>query len=391
MQKVSKGLFITALILIALNLRAPFTGVFPLLDALKHQLLMTSQQAGLLSTLPLLAFAIFSPIAALIAKKLSLETTITLGLLIIIAGICLRAWIRLDHLLIGTFLIGIGIAIINVLLPSVIKRYFPNSTAPLTALYILIMGLGAALNSSFVVPLSKLHFSALSLSGLPMAMLAMLPFCLLALLIWLPIQLKRAPITVAANCQNNTSVWKLPLAWKITVFFGLNSTFNYIFISWYPAMLTSADYSVETAGLYHGILQLASAIPALVMAPLMMKYRNMTMYCIFAIVCATLGIIGLLLFPSLALWSGILFGMGAGCGFTLGLSFITLKTTTPLQAVALSGMAQSIGYLLAAFGPLIAGYLHETTQSWHSTLIFMLVITPIWALCGLSVCQSKRV
>ncbi|MCL1079104.1 MFS transporter [Parashewanella spongiae] len=388
---VPKSLFICALILIALNLRAPFTSVFPLLDDLKLRLDMSSQQAGLLSSIPLLAFAIFSPIAAIIAKKISLETTISLGLLTIIAGLCLRAWIRIDHLLIGTALIGVGIAIINVLLPSVIKQYFPNITSPLTALYILMMGIGAAINSSIVVPLSSIHFSSITLSGLPIALLAMLPVCLFALLVWLPIQLKRTLINNSEYAQQTPPIWKRPLAWKITVFFGLNSSFNYIFISWYPAMLTSVGYSVETAGLYHGVLQLASAIPALVMAPLMLRYQSMTAYCVFALVTAILGIVGLLFFPPLALWSGILFGMGAGCGFTLGLSFITLKTSTPFQAVALSGMAQSIGYFLASFAPFLAGYLHETSHQWNSTLIAMLAITPIWATCGLLICKSQRI
>ena len=391
MQSVSKPLFFIALILIALNLRAPFTSVFPLLDELRQQLSMSPQQAGLLSTIPLIAFAICSPLAARIARKLSIEVTVSLGLTTIISGLLLRVITNSTSLLLGTLLIGMGIAIINVLLPSIIKKYYPSLSSSLTAMYIWIMGLGAAISSSVVVPVSHLTINGLSIKSTQIALLVTLPITVLALIVWLPIQTRRKNQNSHTETTLTNKIWKLSLAWNITLFFGLNSIFNYVFISWYPAMLTSIGYSVETAGYYHGVYQLASAVSALIMAPLMMRYHNISSYFLFAFIGVTSGTFGLLFFPKLALISGILFGMGAGCGFTLGLSFITLKTTTPIQAAALSGMAQSLGYLLAAFSPVLAGVLHDKTNSWNSTFIMLLILIPIWALSGWSVSRSKRI
>ncbi len=391
MQHVSKPLFITALILIALNLRAPFTSVFPLLDELRQQLNMSPQQAGLLSTIPLMAFAIFSPIAARIARVINIEATITLGLITVISGLIIRVISGSTWLFLGTLLIGIGIAIINVILPSLIKKYFPNSSSSLTAMYILMMGLGAAASSSAVVPISQLTINGFLLSSTQLALIVTLPLTILALMFWLPLQVKHRNQATNTQTKMTFNIWKSPLAWKITLFFGLNSVFNYVFISWYPAMLTSLGYSVETAGFYHGVFQFSSAVPALVMAPLMMRYRNLSSYCLFAFVTVISGILGLLFIPQYALISGVLFGMGAGCGFTLGLSFITLKTSSPIQAAALSGMAQSLGYFLAAFSPVLVGYMHDKSNHWDSTFILLLMLVPIWILSGWSASRSQRI
>ncbi|SGY85451.1 CynX/NimT family MFS transporter [Moritella viscosa] len=375
-------LVIIGILLIASNLRGPITGIGPILAFISDDLTLSATQAGMLTTLPLLAFAIFSPISSGLARKIGLEPSLMLALLAITSGIVIRSVGSTQTLYLGTCIIGIGIAIGNVLLPSLLKRDFPSKVPTLTAIYVLMMGVGATISSSTTIPMlnlaNTLHITVFPNWAFALATTLILP--VITMLIWLPQTSHHTkPATDTAEIDSHSYVWRSAAAWQVSGFLALNSFIMYAFIAWLPSILVDNGYSEHQAGYIHGILQLASAAPAIVLIPLMAKIKDKRVLSLMMTLLAFIGITGLLLLPQYAVIWVMMLGFSCGGGFILGLSFVGLRTHNAHQAAALSGMAQCIGYLFAATGPIIFGSLHETTSSWNIPLIIAAGMSIIWA------------
>ena len=369
-------LLITGILLIASNLRAAVTGVAPLLDTMRHDFGLSSGNAGMLITLPLLAFAAVSPFAAMLARRFGLERSLFAAMLVILAGILIRSAGPVAALYIGTAIIGGGIAIGNVLLPSLLKRDFPTRIATLTAVYALTMGAAAALSSVIAIPLAESSGWALALasSGL---------LVIVALVCWVP-QLRNhtAPAASTASIAHGGPIWHSLLAWQVTLFLGLNSFVYYVVVSWLPAMLNDAGYSPAQSGSLHGLLQMAAAASGLALMPLR-RMKDQRAAAFGSSCMALAGILGLLWVPQWAAFWCVLYGLGSGATIILGLSFVSLRVNSVQQAASLSGMAQTVGYLLAAVGPTLIGAIHDYLQSWTAPLLLCAVAAALMALCGL--------
>ncbi len=367
MSNRSRGLWLLAgLLLVAANLRAPITAVAPVLSLLQGEFSLSSAQAGLLTTLPLLAFGAVSPFAGAIARAHGLERTLLAALAVIAAGILLRSAGPAAALYAGTLLAGVGIALGNVLLPSIIKRDFPAKVAPVTSACALAMGGAAALASASAVPLAR-HWGWQPALGV----LLLLP--LAAMLAWRA-QLAGPAIKVQAAAGPGAPVWRSPLAWQLTLFMGLNSTLYYATVAWLPTVLADAGFSPSAAGSVHGVMQLASALPGLVLAPLVARCKDQKALAAGSGLLMALALLGLACWPALApLWAFCL-GAGSGAGLILALMFMGLRAADPRTAAALSGMAQCLGYLLAASGPLLAGKAHAWSQGWDRPLAIGVVL-----------------
>jgi len=354
------GWLIAGILLIAANLRAPITAVGPVLGLLQQHFTLSSSAAGLMLTLPLACFALVSPLAARLARHAGLERALLLALLLIAAGIVLRSTGSVAALLVGTCVIGCGIAGGNVLLPSLLKRDFPQDLTRLTAIYALTMGAASALGSVCAVPLA----GAL---GWSWALAAFIVLPLVALLAWLP-QLARHTLPNAAAAAAG-NLWRSPLAWQVTLFLGSNSLVYYVVTAWLPAILAANGYSVAEAGNLHGLMQLASALPGLLLVPLAGRIRDHRPVAASMSACTVLSLVGLLAWPQAAIAWVPLFGFGTGAVLILGLAFVGTRVSTPQQAASLSAMAQSVGYLLAAAGPIVMGRLHDASGSWTAVLV----------------------
>lgn len=359
-----QAVLVAGILLIAAALRAPFTGLPPLLGPIAEDFGLNTLATGALTTLPLLAFALISPFGALFARAFGLERTLFYALAAIALGIALRSADGVWTLYLGTAIIGMGIACGNVLLPSLVKRDFPQRIASLTGAYALTMGVAAAVGSAVVIPLAQAWGWRVSLGTfllLPMAALA----------VWmtqLGNRASQANAGTAAPQQDGGKVWHSVLAWQVTLFFGLNSTIYYIVIGWLPAILVDTGMTPARAGSLHGILQLASAVPGLVIGPILGRMRDQRLAAAVVSLFSATALLGLLLAPQLALAWSILFGLGSGANIILGLSFIALRTSNAHQAATLSGMSQCLGYLLAATGPIAIGALHDFTGGWQAPL-----------------------
>jgi len=376
-SKKHRILMLTGILMIASTLRAPFTGIAPLLDMVRDSFSLTTAQIGLLTTIPLLAFALVSPFVAGIARRFGSERSLFAAMVIICLGVALRSAGSPVWLYLGTAVIGCGIAMGNVLLPSLVKRDYPGSIAKLTGAYSLTMGIAAAIGSVMVVPVALYGF------GWSGSLMSLMIFPLLALLFWLPHLRNKTAITLSSNpALKNRGIWSSALAWQVTLFLGINSFIYYVVIGWLPSILISYGYSEQQAGSLHGVLQLATAVPGLVVGLILSRLKDQRGIAILMALFWCTAVSGMAWFPQLAtLWIA-LGGFGSGAAMILGLSFIALRTGSAHQAAALSGMAQSIGYLLAAAGPPLMGKIHDLSGSWSWPLLLCAVLAIVMAIFG---------
>jgi len=382
----NKLLLIVGILFIAATLRVTFTGIAPLLDAIRAEYQLTTAQTGLLTTLPLLAFGLVSPLAAGVARRFGIERSLLLAMVIICLGIGLRSLPSAAWLYIGTALIGCGIALGNVLLPGLIKRDFSGHVARMTGAYSITMGAAAAAGSAMVVPLALAGF------GWRGALLLLMVFPLLALLLWLPQARRQAttPMT-GSGAAHNRGIWRSALAWQVTLFLGINSLVYYVIVGWLPAILQSMGYSEAQAGSLHGLLQLATAAPGLAIPLVLHRLKDQRGIAVLVALMCVVSTLGLWLLPGQAgIWT-LIFGFGSGATMILGLTFIGLRASSAHQAAALSGMAQTIGYLLAACGPPLIGKIHDAYGDWHIPLIIVALIAVVMALFGALAGRAREI
>ncbi|EOV8479895.1 TPA: CynX/NimT family MFS transporter [Klebsiella aerogenes] len=382
----NKLLLIVGILFIAATLRVTFTGIAPLLDAIRAEYQLTTAQTGLLTTLPLLAFGLVSPLAAGVARRFGIERSLLLAMVIICLGIGLRSLPSAAWLYLGTALIGCGIALGNVLLPGLIKRDFSGHVARMTGAYSITMGAAAAAGSAMVVPLALAGF------GWRGALLLLMIFPLLALILWLPQarRLASTPMT-GSGAAHNRGIWRSALAWQVTLFLGINSLVYYVIVGWLPAILQSMGYSEAQAGSLHGLLQLATAAPGLAIPLVLHRLKDQRGIAVLVALMCVFSTLGLWLLPGQAVIWTLIFGFGSGATMILGLTFIGLRASSAHQAAALSGMAQTIGYLLAACGPPLIGKIHDAYGDWHIPLIIVALIAVIMALFGALAGRAREI
>ena len=376
-SKEKRAVLLIGILMIAGTLRVPFTGVAPLLDMMKESFSLTTAQTGLLTTIPLLAFAAVSPFVASVARYFGIERSLLAAMVIICFGIAVRSGGSSALLYLGTAIIGCGIAMGNVLLPGMVKRDYPANIAKLTGAYTLTMGVAAAIGSALVVPIALYGW------GWSGSLLSLMVFPLLAILFWLP-HLRRSTNTPLSgnSALKNRGIWSSPLAWQVTLFLGINSFIYYVIIGWLPSILIGYGYSEQQAGSLHGILQLATAIPGLIVGIILSRLKDHRGITILMALFWSISLCGMLWFPKLAIFWIAMGGFGSGAAMILGLSFVALRTGSAHQAAALSGMAQSVGYLLAAAGPPLMGKIHDFSGSWFWPLILCAALAILMAIFG---------
>jgi len=353
-----------AILIVALNLRGAVTSVGPLLDLIQAEMALSSAAAGFLASLPLFAFAFVSPYAAVLARRIGLEAAIFTSLLTLLAGIALRHVEGPFFLYTGTAFIGIGIAINNVLLPGLLRREFLQQLPLVTALFTMVLVTAGGLGSALAIPLE-------ALGGWRPSLLAWLLPVLIGLVVWAP--RLRHNTRPQAPPQGRASLWRSPIAWQVSLFMACQSTAFYVMIAWLPSLLADlAGISPARSGWILFIYQIFVLGGVMGVPVLVHRFDDQRW---IGAGCASLifiGYAGLLFATADALFWLSIMGVGAGGSLVLAMTWFGLRASSTGQAVALSGMAQAIGYLVSAFAPILVGWLHDSTDGWTLPLLLML-------------------
>jgi MFS transporter, CP family, cyanate transporter len=368
-------MLLLGIILIAANMRASITAVGPLLSDITRAYGLSGAEAGLLTALPVLGFAAFSPYAPRLSRRVGMERALLVAMMALFVGIIIRSLASAPALFAGTVLLAAGIAVANVLLPALVKQHFSGRQASITAVYATVMGFLAAVASGLAVPLAD------ALPGGWRASLGVWGVLVVAgFVLWLP---RAVGASSAASDGSPTSLpWRSRVAWQVTAFMGLQSLGFYVMIGWLPSVLKTNHLSARAAG-FELLAYQFMALATTLLLPLVAERRNdYRVLAAGASACCAAGYLGLLLAPGISLLWVLVAGCGAGPTLVLALSFMALRVRDPRQAAALSAMAQSAGYLLAAAGPFVFGALHTASDGWSLSLI-MLVGSAV-ALFGVS-------
>ncbi|MCD4526493.1 MFS transporter [Nocardioides sp. cx-173] len=385
-SRAGKLLVLVGIVVLAFNLRPAAVSVGPVLDEIRDGLGMSGTEAGVLTSLPVLAFAVFGGLAPRLARRVGTHRLTLLALLCVLAGLLLRS--RTDGVapfLLLSLLALSGMATANVVLPSLVKQHFPERVGLLTALYSTALAIGLTAASVATVPIGDALGDwrhGLGVWALTAA-LAALP--------WLgllrhdrppadPDGVGHAPIGLVAVART-----RLGLA--MALFFGLQSLQAYAIFGWFPAIFRDAGYSAAQAGVLLGVITGVSIPLSFVIPSLAARRTDQRSIVSVLVACYPLGYAGMILAPYDGAWLwAVLVGVGT-CTFPLILTQIGLRARTPAGTAALSGFTQSTGYLLAALGPFGVGLLHDASGGWTLPLLALIALSvPLLAL-GLAVAR----
>lgn len=382
-------LLILTIIFIAANLRGPLTMVGPLIPAMKESLTSGNSIFGILTSIPLLVFGIISIIAPKLDNKFGKKTTIISSLILLSAGLIVRSLGSVSTLLIGSVLLALGIGICNVLLPSVIVEGAPQKeVGKLTGIFTTTMGLFGSIASGASIFLA-------SIIGWKFALELFLITVIIALILWL--SYSKTVENIEKEEQQEPEIklsylLKSKLVWAIALFMGIQSWIAYAIFAWVPSILIDRGMSANFSALALMLIQLCS-MPTMYIIPVLAgKKKNQSMFVATTTMIAFIGCLSLFASNTIILIIGlILIGIGQGASLSFSYLFFAVRTNNAKETSALSGLSQTIGYFIASTGPLFFGYLHDITNSWGSSLTFMLVMHVILLSVGIISGRNKKI
>ncbi|AFR00615.1 TPA: MFS transporter [Streptococcus suis] len=371
-MKKQSPFIIAGIVMLGVVMRAPFTALPAILIDVAAGLRVEVSSLGILTSIPLIMFALCSSLAPRLAAKFGMEKLMGLVLLVMVLGSGMRV-LNLPALYIGTMLVGATIAFINVLLPSLVAANFPKKIGLYTTIYITLMGVAATVASMIAVPIvssSSWEFFILLITGL----------VFMAFLIWLP-NVKNNHRFASENQGNQkSSIWKNKAAIAFLIFGGLQSVLYYTEITWLPTISQSVGFSKAEAGLMAGFFNM-TAIPMSMIIPAVLsrQTKEMRRNIMLAISSVTLlGLFMMSLIPTnLILWSAlhIILSFSNAALFPYMMLSFTLKTSNSQATAQLSGMVQTGGYLIAAFGPGLLGYSYPIFGNWMPLILALAIVT----------------
>lgn len=380
--------FVPGIILIGVSLRTPFTVLPIILGNISQGLEVEVSSLGVLTSLPLLMFTLFSPFSTRLAQKIGLEHLFTYSLFFLTIGSLIRL-INLPLLYLGTLMVGASVAVINVLLPSLIQANQPKKIGFLTTLYVTSMGIATALASYLAVPITQ----ASSWKGL---ILLLTLLCLATFLVWLPNHRYNHRLAPQTKQKSQIKVMRNKQVWAIIIFSGFQSLIFYTVMTWLPTMSIHAGLSSHEAGLLTSILSLISipfsmTIPSLTTS---LYTRNRQLMLTLVSLAGVVGI-SMLFFPinNFIYWLAIhlLIGTATSALFPYLMVNFSLKTSAPEKTAQLSGLSQTGGYILAAFGPTLFGYSFDLFHSWVPSVAALLLIDILMTVALFTVDRADKI
>ena len=367
-----RALLLAGIVLIALNLRAGLAGVGPLVGYIRDATGLSNTALGFLTTLPLIAFGVVSAFTPVVSRWFGVDRSLALALALIGAGALTRSAAPVILLFGGTLALGTGIALGNVLLPVLVKRDFPHRASSMTSLYSSAMGVGAMLAAGLSVPIARSMGwrGSLAIWGVPAG---------IALFWWLLHVSRRGPGRAewGNGARTPRPLGRSLLAWQVAAYMGIQSFTFYVVLAWLPALLQSRGMDAAAAGWMLALSQ-ATGIAGSAIVPLVAGQLVDHRRIVWGLgLLEAIGLVGLAAAGLAALdilWVSLL-GFVLGGTFALSLLFLVVRAADAEASAELSGMAQSVGYLIAATGPAAFGLLIDVTGGW--TLPMALLMTAL--------------
>lgn len=375
------------IVMLAFNLRPAAVSVGPVLGQISAELAMSASQTGVLTSLPVLAFAFFGALAPRLARLVGLHRLTLAALLCVVAGLAARSVVSSVPAFLGFSLLALaGMASANVLMPSLVKLHFPDRVGLMTSVYSTALAIGLTSASVLTVPAGEVGHgwrSGLFVWSVT-AGIAVLPW--LALIVH-----DRRPEEVEGPPIGLLDVARTRLGWLMAVFFGLQSLQAYSIFGWFAELYGDAGFSAHTAGLLLGVITGVSIPLSFVIPTLVARSSSQRVLMCILMSCYPVGYVGLILAPHAgALAWAVLVGVGTTT-FPLILTLIGLRAHTPSGTAALSGFAQATGYLIAGVGPYGVGVLHDLSGGWTVPLLALTALTIPQLLLGLAVSRPAYI
>jgi CP family cyanate transporter-like MFS transporter len=383
---VYRAIVAAGILVLALNLRAAVVAISPLLHQIQADLGLTGGEAGLLTTLPVACFGLFSPLAPALARRIGIERTLFCATLLIVGAFVLRLAPATAALYAGTLLAGIAIAIGNVLVPVLIKRDFVLHSGTMTAAYISALSFGPSLAAGLTIPIQR-HFG-LDWRG---ALFVWVALPLLTLVVWLP-QLRSVHRVDDGPRISLGAMMRSRLAWQVTLFMGLQSLGFYATVAWLPTLYIAHGVDAAHAG---GLLSLANvvALPVVLTVPIISaRMRDQTLLVWLMGALNLIGLLGITLDPvPLAVLWVIVLGAAQAMTISLAITFIMARSPDGEHAAQLSSMAQGIGYTMAAFGPFLFGVIRDGSGGYTVPMLALVAVVIPLTVTGIGAAQPRFV
>ncbi|MFI6149448.1 CynX/NimT family MFS transporter [Streptomyces sp. NPDC051109] len=366
---------IVGIVLAALNLRPAITSLGALFEEVRTGLGMSGTVAGLITSVPALCFAVFGVTAPRLSRRFGPAAVVCAGMAAVATGLLIRP---LTHnaagFLAASALSLAGIALTNVLLPVIVKRWFPDRVGTMTGLYSMALALGTSLAAAVTVPMTSALGGSWRTGLLVWAVLA-----LVAVLPWLPAaaaarrQKRGADSAAAATVRADAGpkIVRSRTAWALACYFGLQATGAYITMGWLPQIFRDAGVSASTAGVLLAVTMVMGVPLAFVIPNLAGRMKNQGAIAVTLGVFGLIGYTGLHFAPAAGAWAWALLLGVSNCAFPLVITMIGLRAKSPAGVVKLSAFAQSAGYLISIPGPLLVGALYQHSGGWDLPLTVM--------------------
>lgn len=372
MKKQHAGIALVAILLIAVVLRPPVAQMGPILGLVQQQLGISGTQVALLASAPVLCFGFGAFLTPTLVRRFGIDKTVVIIMVIIAVAVAARPYLGFYGLLIGTTIAGLAIAVANVILPSIVRERFPNKIVPLTSAYTTILAASASFAAAFSFP-SASAFGwqmALELWALPALLALAFSFTFLKDSV--------TPSAIEANEHKGdfALIAKSPIAWSIIGLFGIQSLGFYALLAWLPSLaIDSSNMGPEQAGSLLSLMTIVGVPVGLVLSSNFGRFKSLSLIGVIISLVTILGMILLLL----GIWipAVIIIGIGQASSFPLSLSLISTRAGTQKLTTMLSSIAQGIGYLLAASGTFVFGWLTSITASWSASILGLILLTVV--------------
>ena len=377
-----------SLVFISLAIRPPVASIGPLVDELVRTELLSLFQVSLMTSLPIVCFGIGAFASPYLVKRFTLNKAVMFVLILLTVAMATRLFGGFPAIITSTVLIGLAIAIANVLIPTIVREQFPDRIELITGVYVTLLAISASFAAAIAVPSSDL------LGGWRGALAVWIIPAVLAIIFWVPLFRSNAVgkiTSVATHAEEKRAVARSSLTWGIVFFFGLQSGGFYSILNWFPSLLIDRGMSDVDAGALLGLTTAVGIPSGFLTSLLFRKFKSLSVIAMVMTAFTLTGLLMIGLTPDLLVLACIITGFGFAATFPLSLTLIGSRASTSTQTTQLSALAQGWGYLISAGTTFGFGLLRDVTGSWNSSLILVSALTFLQLFAGAVAGRDKRI